>query len=116
MWMSDPINIEVARNATTPVGFQFWDMAADAPLDITGFTFTCKVASADGKGAVADHNVDVTSAIDGAYEIVFDGRMYGGVSGSQELALASYQVLADDGNGDPVTAQRGSIYILPGVN
>jgi hypothetical protein len=116
MWMSDPIDVEVARNATTPIGFQFWDEAADAPLDISGFTFSCKVATADGRSSIASHNVDVDDAINGEYNIVFDGRMYNAISGTQELTTASYQVLADDGSGQPVTAQRGSIYIVPGIN
>jgi hypothetical protein len=114
MWMSDPIDIEVARNSTTPIGFQFWDEAADAPFDITGFTFSCKVSIADGKSAIAEHIVDVDDAANGFYNIIFDGRMYDAALGSQELCTASYQVLANDGSGI-VTAQRGSIYIAPGI-
>lgn len=116
MWLRDPIDIEVSRNTATPIGFQFWDEAADAPLDITGFTFSCKISTADGKYALASHDVDIFNAENGEYDIVFDGRMYNSILGYQEIITASYQVIATDGSNIPVTAQRGSIYITPGIN
>lgn len=115
MWMGEPIDIEVARNTTTPVGFQLWDQVENAPLDITDFNFTCLIATADGESAIAMHSVQISDAENGEYDIVFDGRKYP-VQGTKELVILSYQVLADDGSSEPVTAQRGSIYLLPGIN
>lgn len=114
MWMAEPINIEVARNTTTPLGFQFWDQVADAPLDISDYSFICRISINDGQNAIANHVVDVSDAASGEYNIVFDGRMYD-VTGAKERVILSYQVIADDGEA-PVTAQRGSIFLVSGVN
>lgn len=115
MWMSNPVDIEVARNTTTPIGFQFWDMTADAPLNISGFSFVCRVAGADGQSLIAIHSVDVINALIGQCDIIFDGRAYGELPGIKEFVKASYQVIANDGS-NPVTAIRGSIFLVPGIN
>jgi len=113
MWISDPVDIEIARNTTTPVGFQFWDEVANVPLDITDFSFACRVAKADGESAIVTHSVEIVDAANGEYDVVFDGRSYG-VAGSKERVTLSYQIIADNGS-EPVTAQRGSIFLVPGI-
>lgn len=114
MWIKDSVDIEVARNTTTPIGFQLWDEVSQLPLDITGFSFTCSIALADGEKAIISHNVDISDAENGEFNIVFDGRSYQAVPGMKELSKATYQIIADDGDA-PVTALRGAIFIVPGI-
>jgi hypothetical protein len=113
MWMRDPLAIEVSARATTPVGFQLWDDVAGAALDITGYTLSCAVSRIDGSGVVATHDVDITSFLNGEFDIVFDGRQYN-YTGMSEVNF-SFEVKADDGSGDPVVVMRGLIVLVPGI-
>lgn len=114
MWLRDPIPIEVARVAVTPIGLQFVDQTTCVPLNISGFTFTCKVAIADGLSSTVTHPVTVDDVTNGEISISFDGRMYN-AAGLQECVTLSYQVIATDELNTPVVALRGPIYLVPGI-
>jgi len=115
MWLRNPIAVEVSRTATTPIGFQLWDQLSNAPMDITGYVFYCYVARNDGGAFIASFDPEITSAVDGEFDIVFDGRIFANLDGSQETILLSYQIKGDDGSGDPVIVMRGPLIIAPGI-
>lgn len=113
MWLRDPLVIEVADNTVTPIGFQFWDEATNAPLDISGYTMTCNVASADGQSRLASFPVEITNAENGDCECLFDGSAFGGGRGERVFVG---QWKAVDASGDGVTAARLIILVNEGID
>lgn len=113
MWLRDPLVIEVADNTSTPIGLQFWDEAANAPLDLTGYTLSCNVASADGQSRLASFAVNITNAEQGECEIIFDGGVFGADRGGR---IFSGQIKALDENLESVTAARLELIVNEGIN
>lgn len=113
MWLRDPLVIEVADNTVTPIGFQFWDEVADEPLDISGYTMACNVASADGQSRIAPFPVEITDAENGECECPFDGPAFGSGRGQR---VFTGQWIATDASGDSVTAARLIILVNEGID
>ena len=113
MWLRDPLVIEVADNTVTPIGFQFWDEASDSPLDITGYTMTCNVASADGQSRTTSFPIEITDAENGECECLFDGAVFGVGRGER---VFTGQWIATDEVGDSVTAARLIILVNEGID
>lgn len=110
MWTPLDVPIEVSRNGVTGIGLEIWDEVADAPLDVTGLTFTCKVARALGEPPVASFLVEVVDAVSGQLDIAFNGSAIS-VSGAQETVTLSYEVKSNQGD----TVIRGPLYLIPGI-
>lgn len=114
MWLRDPIDVEVTRNSQSPIGLQFWDEAANAPLDVSDFTFSCRVGLAEGTGLLTTFTCTVVDGSQGAIDINFDGTALASQPGMQDIVTLSYQVLAT-GGAITVTAMRGSLILTPGI-
>lgn len=116
MWLREPINIELTRNSSSPIGLQFWDEDADAPLDISNYTnFTCRVAKEEGGTVVAVFECNIINAETGLLDILFNGTALAGQPGPREIITLAYQVLASSAN-ETFTAMRGSIFLTPGIS
>lgn len=113
MWLRDPLVIEVADNTVTPIGFQFWDEAADEPLDIGSYVMACNVASADGQSRLASFPVEITDAENGECECLFDGSVFGGGRGER---VFTGQWIATAGADYSVTAARLIIVVNEGID
>lgn len=109
MWLREAILIEVADNTVTPIGLQFWDEAANAPLDITGWSFVCNIAQADGETKLASFAGEIADATTGEIDVTFDGRL---LIGNRTL---SGQLIAVDEVGESVTAARIILLVNEGI-
>lgn len=109
MWLRDPLLIEIADNTSTPIGFEFWDEAANAPLDITEYKFVCNIAQADGVKKLASFVGKVTDAEAGHIDITFDGKTLGG------NRTLSGQIIATDVLNESVTAARIVLLVNQGI-
>lgn len=110
MWTPLDVPIEVSRNGATGIGLELWDEVANAPLDLTGMSFTCKVASALGETVVATFSVEVIDVIAGEIDVIFNGSTITS-SGGQEIVRMAYEVKSTDGD----TVVRGPLYLIPGI-
>lgn len=115
MWESaDYIAVSVKRNASVTLGFQVWDEVANAPLDISAYVITCKVAEADGKPAIVTINANNASPALGEFDLTFNGPDYD-VNGDQETVNLSLQIIATS-SVETVTMASGRIELEPGIN
>lgn len=113
MWVDEPIAIGVMDNTITSLGFQFWDEAADEPLDMTGYALKLNVATADGQALL--FSVDFTSGGDlatGMFDVSIDGSSFPDGVGERHFAG---QAIAT-GNGESVTAARFDIIVNEGID
>lgn len=115
MWLREPLPIEVSRVASVPIGGQFWDDVANAPMDISGYSFSGSVARADGEPSIYNFPVTVSSAAAGMVDFKIDGSALAGQAGSKETVNLSYQIKANDGQGNSVIAVRGPLILTPGI-
>jgi len=115
MWLRDPLPIEVSRVAIVPIGGQFWDEVANAPMDISGYSFSMQIALADGMTVIYSPVVTVTDAILGMIDFTIDGASLSSVSGDQDTVNLSYQVKAIDFEGKSIVAIRGPLILTPGI-
>lgn len=113
MWLRDPLVIEVADNTSTPIGLEFWDEAANAPLDLTGYTLSCNVASADGQSRLANLPVEIAAPTIGVCDLVIPGSIFGAGRGER---FFGGQIRATDGAGEGVTAARLIIVVTEGID
>ena len=113
MWLREPLVIEVADNTVTPIGFQFWDEAANVPLNISDYTMKCNVASADGQSRLASFTVEITDAENGECECLFVGAAFGVGRGDR---VFTGQWIATDDVGESVTAARLVILVNEGID
>lgn len=115
MWESaDYLTVTVKRNASVTLGFQIWDEVADIPLDISPYTLTCKVATADGQTALATINANNVTASRGEFDLTFNGGDYD-VDGEQETVNLALQIIATSSI-ETVTVASGRIELEPGIN
>lgn len=110
MWTPLDVPIEVSLNGVTGIGLELWDEVANAPLDLTDMSFTCKVANALGEAAIATFAVEVIDAESGEADIIFEGRAIAS-QGSQEIVRLAYEVKSTEGD----TVMRGPLYLIPGI-
>ena len=110
MWTPLDVPIEVSRNGVTGIGMELWDDVANAPLDISGLNFTCKVARALGEPEIASFPVEVIDASLGELDLIFDGSAIG-IAGSQEIIQLAYEVKTNGGD----TVLRGPLNLIPGI-
>lgn len=115
MWLRDPLPIEVSRVASIPIGGQFWDDVANAPMDITGYAFSGSVATSDGKPAIYSFPVSVTEKLTGLIDFSINGAAIAQSIGKQEAVTMSYQIKATDAQGNSVIAARGPLILTPGI-
>jgi len=115
MWLREPLPIEVSRVANVPIGGQFWDEVANAPMDISGYSFSMQIALADGETAIYSPVVTVTDPISGMIDFTIDGSALSSVSGAQDIVTLSYQVKAIDFAGKSIIAIRGPLILTPGI-
>lgn len=116
MWLGPNLDIAVQRNAILPVGYQLIGNDDTSPLDITGYTLSCRVKYAAGSSVIlATPTVTVVNALTGKFDILFDGRMFSAVDGLTEVVNLAYDVLATDTDG-PICIMRGTLYLVPGVS
>lgn len=115
MWLREQLPIEVSRVANVPIGGQFWDDVADIPMDISGYSFSCLVANADGEAIILSVPVTVSSSIGGMIDFSIDGKLLSSNVGKQETVTLSYQVKATDNFGNDVIALRGPLILTPGI-
>lgn len=110
MWTPLDVPIEVSRNGVTGIGLELWDGVANAPLDITGLSFTCRIASALGEVFIASFDAQVISAIGGQLDFIFDGSSIPS-DGSREIVRLAYEIKSSEGD----TVVRGPLYLIPGI-
>lgn len=110
MWTPLDVPIEVSRNGITGIGLEIWDDVADAALDLTGMSFTCKVASALGEAPITTFATEVVDAIAGQVDVIFDGSQIS-ASGTKEIVRFAYEIKSDGGD----TVLRGPLYLIPGI-
>lgn len=114
MWISEPVNIAVQRNAVTPLGFTIYDVD-DNIVDLTEYSIVCVIARAEGESPVATIAATEFEPTLGQFNIVIDGADFSGVDGlTQEVRLA-YNILATDNTPDTYVVMRGAIILTPGV-
>lgn len=115
MWACPNLDISVQRNAVTPVGFQVTDANDGQPLSLAAFTLSCGVKYAAGSGSIlANPVITIVDASIGKFDVLFDGRSFGAVMGTQEPVALAYEILATD-SGGPVPLVRGALYLFPGI-
>lgn len=110
MWTPLDLPIEVSRNGVTGIGLEVWDDVASEALDLTGLTFTCKVARALGEPQITAFAVEIVDAVSGEIDIEFDGRIIS-VQGEKEIVRLVYEVKSSLGD----TLLRGPLYLIPGI-
>lgn len=115
MWMREPLPIEVSRVANVPIGGQFWDEVADAPMDISGYLFSGVVATNDGEAVIYNFPVTITSAQVGMVDFVINGSALASGVGTKETIVYSYQIKATDAQSNSVIALRGPLILTPGI-
>jgi len=115
MWLRDPLPIEVSRVANVPIGGQFWDESANAPMDISGYTFSGLVAKSDGLSSVYSFPISVTEKLTGLIDFSINGAALAQSVGRQESVAMSYQIKATDAQGNSVIAVRGPLILTPGI-
>jgi len=114
MWLADPIPLEVSRVADILIGLQFFDEDTDLPLDLTGFTFSAKVAMTDGEASFYSPAVTVDDVINGSVNVNFAGTGFSSVAGPTESVTLAYQIIATADAID-VIAMRGPLTLSPGI-
>ena len=112
MWLRDPLVIEVVDNTVTALGFQFWDEVANGPLDVSGYSFACNIATADGQSRLVTISCPVTDAAAGEVDLAIDGEVFG--EGRGERVFAG-QIIATDEAGENVTAARIVLFVNEGI-
>jgi len=115
MWLRDPMPIEVSRVANVPIGGQFWDDVANAPLDVSGYTFLANVAISDGQPIILNIPVTVTSASLGMIDFNIDGYALSTIDGEMDSVSLSYQIKATDFAGNSIIVVRGPLILTPGI-
>jgi hypothetical protein len=115
MWLREPLPIEVSRVANVPIGGQFWDDVANAPMNVTGYSFSLKIAKNDGETPILTIPVTVTSAELGMIDFTINGSLLNIQYGLKEIVSLSYQIKATDAAGNSVIAARGPLTVTPGI-
>jgi len=116
MWLRDPIDIEVQRNANVPIGFQLLDYNTGEPIDISGYTILMKVAANAGEAAIATFNAVVSAPLLGSFDINLLGASFPSDGNTKEEVNLAYDLIANDGTNGPVIMARGTLILNPGVN
>lgn len=117
MWIGDDVNAEVQRNAVLPMGVQIWDEVSNAPASLVGYTLSCDVALAKGEDAIPlAASVTMIDAVNGEFDLTFNGTQLTGVPGPKEAVNLAYEVMADAGAGIKLIIMRGVLRLLPGIN
>lgn len=116
MWLSDPIDIGVTRNTTTPLGFSFIDKVTDTPVNLTGTTMLCNIARADGDAFVYQFPLSIVDPVGGLANLYIDGSVFSSLEGPKEVVKLAFQVISTQSDGVKITALRGSILVYPGIN
>lgn len=116
MWLRDPIDIEVQRNANVPIGFQLLDYNTGEPIDISGYAISMKVAANAGEAAIVTFNAVVSAPLLGSFDVNVLGSSFGGAGNAKEEVILAYDLIANDGVNGPVIMARGNLILNPGVN
>lgn len=116
MWIGEDIAIEVQRNAIKKIGITFLNQDTRLPVDLSGYSFVCKIKKAAGASEVVGlASISATNLAKGTINIVFDGMQLNYLPGAMEQVILCYDVLVNDGSG-PQVIMRGPLILSPGVS
>lgn len=114
MWISETINVNVQRNAVTPLGLTIYDIDNNI-VDLSEYNIACEIAQAEGEAEIITIFATNFEPTLGKFDILIDGESFSGVSGATEEVRLAYNILATDSGANSYVVMRGAIILTPGV-